>query len=310
MGIDELRRRWLLWRLRRAQAQQDPPSRAALLEGRALFEELGAAAGTPTGTTTEPADADGVPVEWLRPDGADDRHVMLYLHGGAFSMGSPLAARTMLSILLRPLGISGCSVGYRLAPEHPYPAAVDDAVTAYAWLLRHHRPSDVVVAGDSAGAAVAMAMLVAARDRGLAMPAATALTSPWVDLTLSAPSLRERQRRDVALTTGLLRVAADAYLGGASASDPLASPVFADLRGLPPLLVMVGTEELLHDDAITLADRARSAGVPVELVIAPGMPHCWTGYVGRLRRARQDVAAMAAFLGERLASSPVEDGAT
>lgn len=309
MRIDELRRRWLFWRLRRAQERQDPASPAGLLKGRALFEDLGAAAGTPAGTTVEAADADGVPVEWLRPDGADDGRVMLYLHGGAFSMGSPLAARTMLSILLRPLGIAGCSVGYRLAPEHPYPAAVQDVVTAYAWLLRHHHPSDVVVAGDSAGGALALAMLVAARDRGLAMPAAAALTSPWVDLTLSAPSLRERQGRDVALTPGLLRVAADAYLRDTPATEPLASPVFADLHGLPPLLVMVGTEEVLHDDAIALAKRARGAGVPVELLVAPGMPHCWTGYADRLRRARQDVAAMGAYLSGRLAPASVGDGA-
>lgn len=288
----------------RAQRKQPTPTPSSLLEGRALFHEMGEAAGTPAGHDVQTDGAGGASVEWLRPDGADPGKVLLYLHGGAYAMGSAMVSRTMLAILLRPLGIIGCSVDYRLAPEDPYPAALDDAVAAYAWLLQRHPPGSIVVAGDSAGGGLAVAMLVAARDRGLPMPAAAALTSPWADLTLTAESIGDRKDRDPALRPELLRIAADAYVGAqADAADPLVSPVFADLSGLPPLLVLVGSEEILHDDATTLVRHALRDGVNAELIIGEGMPHCWTGYAGKLKAATGHVNELAAFLGRHLDTS-------
>lgn len=289
-----------MWRLFRAQRKRPEPTVTRLLVGRHEFEILGLAAGDPPDCLIGTEELEDVRVEWLVPPGSSDEQVLLYLHGGAYAMGSPRVARNMLKALLEPTRLIGCSVDYRLAPEHPFPAGLDDAVAAYEWLLQTWAPEDIVVAGDSAGGGLAIAMLVAARDRGLPMPAAATVTSPWADMRMTAGSLESRRRRDPALEPEMLQVAAEAYLGNTPPGDPLASPVLADLTGLPPMQVLVGTEEILYDDALALVARARHHGVEVELLEGERMIHCWTGYTSMLQPARDAVASIGAFLDRHL----------
>jgi phosphinothricin tripeptide acetyl hydrolase len=297
------RYRWLraqLWWLAR---RRPPATLETTLAARDLFEDAGTLIGIPVGATVEPADADGVPVEWMRvADSAPDRNLM-YIHGGAYVMGSVNASRNMLHILLQRTQATGFNVDYRLAPEHPFPAGLEDCVTAYAWLLSTGiDPQRIAVAGDSAGGGLVAGMLVAARDRGLPMPACAAITSAWADLALAGRSYEERARRDPALSVQSLQLSADLYLDGQDPSQPLASPVNADLHGLPPLLVMVGTDEVVFDDSIRIAERARAAGVPVDLVIGEGMIHCWTGYVGKIRQAEVDLEHLGQFVRDHIPS--------
>jgi acetyl esterase/lipase len=193
---------------------------------------------------------------------------------------------------------------YRLAPEHPYPAAVDDTVAAYRELLdRMPSPQAIALAGDSAGAGLAAAALVAIGRAGLPQPAAAVLMSPWADLTLSGASLSTKADADQVLTTAGLRVRAREYVGAADAADPLISPINADLTGLAPLLIQVGSDEILLDDALRLAARAATADVAVVLDVAPRMPHIYQVFAGLLDEADAALAQAGAFLRERMGAA-------
>ena len=252
-------------------------------------------------TAVDPISADGVPSEWVAAPNVGRRRTLLYLHGGGYSVGSPRSHRPFVSRLSRATRTRALSVDYRLAPEHPFPAAVDDAVTAYRWLLEHHAsPERVAVAGDSAGGGLAVAAMVAARDEGLPMPGALVLISPWTDLSVSGASMQTHRGSDPWLDPDGAALAAAVYLGGASPSNPLASPLFADLAGLPPTLIVVGTAEILLDDSRRIAERMRTAGVKVVLDEWPDMLHVFPAFAPYVPQARQAIRQIGAFVDRRL----------
>jgi acetyl esterase/lipase len=253
----------------------------------------------PAGTRIAPANAGGVPAEWVTPAGAAGGRVIMYLHGGAYQLGSPATLRHLVALLSAAAQGRALSVDYRLAPEHPFPAAVDDAVAAYRWLLAAgHDPASVAIAGDSAGGGLTLATLVALRDAGDPLPAAAVAMSPWTDLALTGESLRTRARVDVMLKPAGMPETAALYLAGADPRHPYASPLYADLRGLPPLLIQVGDAEVILDDSTRFAARARGAGVDVTLEVWEEMPHVFQAFAGLLPEADQAVARIGSWLGK------------
>jgi acetyl esterase/lipase len=248
-------------------------------EQRRLFDEMMSSQPPPADVTVTGAALGTVPTAEITVAGAEPRHVVLYFHGGTYALGSAANAADLASQIGRRIDATVISVDYRLAPEHPHPAAVDDAVTAYAALLhRAVAPSRIVVAGESAGAGLAVAALVAARDRGLPIPAAAFLMSPWADLTQSGATMDSKREIDPMLTReGLAARAAD-YVGSHDPAAGLISPIFADLSGLPPLVIQAGSHEVLLDDAIRLAQRAAAADVGVTLDVTPSVPHVFQAF--------------------------------
>ncbi len=225
---------------------------------------------------------------------------LVYLHGGAYFTGSPQSYRPITGAFARA-GFDVVAPIYRLAPQHPFPAALDDVVAAYSKLAAREA-GPLVVAGDSAGGGLALALMISLRDRGAPLPRAAALFSPWTDLAATGASVRDNDERDPIFTRRALKRAARQYLGKASARDPLASPLYADLRGLPPLLIHVGADELLLDDARRLAERAGAAGSPVELKIWPLAPHGWQLGNAFMPEARRSIAEAAQFLARHAGS--------
>jgi acetyl esterase/lipase len=226
---------------------------------------------------------------------------VLYLHGGGYVIGSPRSHRHLAAAIGRAAGTPTLLLDYRLAPEHPFPAAVDDAVAAYRWLLARGLSSDrIVVAGDSAGGGLTVALLLALRDRGVARPAGGVCISPWVDLTCSGASYATKAATDPIVTRDGVAAMAQAYAGTGDFKGPLVSPLFADLRGLPPLLVQVGSEEVLLDDAAGLSARARAAGVDVTYEEWPAMIHVWHWFLPMLDEAERAVATIGGFVRTRI----------
>jgi acetyl esterase/lipase len=248
----------------------------------------------------EAVTVNGVPSERMTPPNAVGNRTLLYLHGGGYVIGSPADYRDMVPRIARAAGARALVVDYRLAPEHPHPAAVDDAVTAYRGLLDQGvRPEDIVVAGDSAGGGLTVATLVAARDAALPLPAAGVCISPWVDLEGSGESMIANDGRDPLVKKDLIAGMAQAYLGDRDRRTPLAAPLYADLHGLPPLLIQVGTSETLLDDARRLARRAKAAGVDVTIEEWPDMVHVWHMFGSFLPEARQASDRIGEFIRER-----------
>jgi len=245
----------------------------------------------------------GVPAIETRPgDLAPTAPVVLYVHGGGFRIASALAYRAYTSHLAAVIGARVVSLDYRLAPEHPFPAALDDTVAAYAALLDDGVPaSRLVAAGDSAGGGLVASLVLAARERGLALPAGVVCCSPWADLTVTAASYTQNADVDRLFSRESATLASELYLAGHDAADPLASPVFGDWAGAPPMLVQVGDVEVLLDDALRLAARAGDAGVDVTLTVAPEMPHIWPMSYPAFPEAVEAVEEIAAFV-HRVAS--------
>lgn len=251
----------------------------------------------PAGTQVAAADAGGVPAEWVTPAGVADRRIIMYLHGGAYQLGSPATLRHLVALLSAAAQARAFSVDYRLAPEHPFPAAVEDAVAAYRWLLAAgHDPASVAIAGDSAGGGLALATLVALRDAGDPLPAAAVAMSPWTDLALTGESLRTRADAEVMLKPAGMPQTAALYLAGADPRHPYASPLYAELHGLPPILIHVGDAEVILDDSTRFAACARLAGVDVTLEIWDEMPHVFQAFAGLLPEADQAVAQIGSWL--------------
>jgi acetyl esterase/lipase len=274
-----------------------PATEPTIPEMRAGMEALAGAAMIPADVQREKVSAGGVPAEWVAAENADRARVILYLHGGGYVIGSINTHRELGSRLSRAAAARVLLIDYRLAPEHPHPAAVDDAVTAYRWLLSQGvSPARLVVAGDSAGGGLTVATLVALRDAGLPVPAAGVCLSPWVDLEGIGDSMTAKADLDpMVQRDGLLKMAA-AYLGSQSPRTPLAAPLYADLSGLPPLLIQVGTAETLLDDATRLAERARKAGVQVSLEPWEDMIHVWQAFASMLPEGRQAIDRIGEFV--------------
>jgi epsilon-lactone hydrolase len=239
--------------------------------------------------------------EWVEVPGlAADAPVMLYLHGGGYVVCSPRTHRPITAYFAHA-GFRVFCPDYRMAPEHPFPAAVDDALSSYEGLLsRDIRPSAIVVAGDSAGGGLTLALLIALRDRKRPLPAAAALLSPWTDLALTGKTIRKNARRDAYLSPDGARKTVELYLRGSDPRTPLASPFYADLHGMPPMIIHVGTREILREDSTRLAERLRAAGPEVVLTVWPVVPHVWQIFNRILPEGRQSLAQMADFLHKRV----------
>jgi len=245
----------------------------------------------------ERVDAGGVAACWMLPPGCRRDRVMLYLHGGGFKLGSVRSHRDLILRLAMAAGSAAVAVDYRLAPEHRFPAPVEDAVGAYEWLLAQgFAASSVVFAGDSAGGGLALAAMLALRNRKTALPAAAILLSAWTDLTASGASYQTRAEADPIHQRGMILATAKTYLGAADARDPLASPIFADLDGLPPLLMQVGGRETVLDDTRDFAAKARQDGVTVQVSVYEEMIHVFQQFAPALPAANIAIDEVAKFL--------------
>jgi len=235
--------------------------------------------------------------EWHWPEGAGDDAAMLYLHGGGYVVGSLATHRALVAAIARAAAIPALAIAYRLAPESPFPAALEDATAAYRRLLAQGiAPERIVVAGDSAGGGLTLATLVALRDAKTPLPAAAVCLSPWVDLEGVGESMTARAARDPIISKELLVWLAGKYLGTHDCRTPLAAPLYAELGGLPPLLIQVGEAETLYDDAVRIAERAAKAGVAVTLDAWPEMVHVWQLFAPMAPEGRDAIAAIGRFI--------------
>lgn len=242
----------------------------------------------------------GLPVLDITIAGIEPRGTLLWFHGGGFIAGTAEVTIGKAAETARATGLRVRSVDYRLAPEHPFPAAPDDALAAYRAVLEETGPEQLLIGGESAGATLALGLAIAARDEGLPAPRGVILYSPATDLTMSGSSHRTKVDVDDALTPGLLSQVFRAYAADAALDDPRVSPLHAELKGLPPMLVVAGSHELLLDDSLTLVARAAAVDVDVELVVGAGMPHVFPGRGPSVRRAAEALATVGAFARRRL----------
>ena len=277
-------------------------------EQRDIFEEMMAAIPVPDDVTTSSESLGGIPVVNVEVAGNDPAQVIFYLHGGAYAIGTAASSVGLASDLARHAEARVVTVDYRLAPEHPYPAALDDAIAAYRGLRDSGvPPSAIAIAGESAGAGLAAATLVALEYAGLPQPTSALLMSPWADLTLSGESITAKSAVDPALTPqGLRRRAAD-YVARGDRKAGLVSPIFADLSGLAPLLIQVGSHEILLDDATRLAAAAAAADVAVRLEVTPGVPHVFQAFAAMLDEGDAALTSAGEFLREHLAAGTPSD---
>jgi epsilon-lactone hydrolase len=256
---------------------------------------------TPAAAYTFIIDAGGVAAERIIPQAAPYDRYLVYLHGGGFIAGSPNVYRHLAWRIALAAGAQVLAPDYRLAPEYPFPAALDDAVAAYRWLLGEGvAPRQVALVGDSAGGGLAFSLLLRLRDEGRPLPAAVAALSPWTDLALTGASLRRNARADPMLDVAELAPVARSYLAGADPRHPWASPIYGELSGMPPALIQVGSDEILHDDAARLAERLAAAGSTARLEIWPRMPHVWHLFAPMLPEARRAIGRIGSFLCEQL----------
>jgi acetyl esterase/lipase len=271
---------------------------------RAWLEATMARYGPKAALQSSTVQAGTVPAEWVVPPATQADRIVLYLHGGAYCLGSLESYRTFAASVANAAQARALLLSYRLAPEHPFPAALQDAQTAYTWLLGQGiAPEQMALAGDSAGGGLVLALMVSLRDADQPLPAAGVCISPWTDLSLSGRSWMTNARRELVLSPVILRQMGQAYLGDADPCTPLASPLYADLAGLPPLLVQVGGDEGLLSDAEEVALRARAAGVDVELEIWPDMWHVWHLTSRFVPEGQQAIDHIGAFLRPRFAGA-------
>lgn len=293
--------------MRQARGAPNLSAPASVEEMRAQMESLLASLPKVDGVSTEPVDAAGIPAEWTVPQDREVRGTILYLHGGGYYEGSVSTHRRLVAALCLAAGARGLSVDYRLAPENRFPAAVEDAVAAYRWLTSDgvEEPASVVVAGDSAGGGLTFATLIALRDAGDAMPAGAFGISPWTDLAAIGESLVTRKDRDPYIDPTSIAETVRRYVDDSQRRNPLASPLYGNLTGLPPLLIHVGGAEVLYDDAARMAAAAREAGVEVEFADWPDAFHVWHMMAGLLPEADEAVSAAGAWIAKRLASARI-----
>jgi monoterpene epsilon-lactone hydrolase len=245
----------------------------------------------------QPIDAGEFRAEWIVAPNAEADRVILYLHGGGYVMGSINTHRAMIARISRAAQARVLALEYRLAPEHPFPAAVDDATAAYRWLLAQgYQPNKIVISGDSAGGGLTFATLVALRDSNIPLPAAAVPISPWTDLAATGASIKSRAEVDPMVGREGLHPMAQHYAGEADLKDPLVSPLYAELAGLPPLLIHVGDSEVLLDDSTRIAERALAAGVDVTLEVWPEMIHVWHVFAKILPEGQQAIDRIGEFV--------------
>ena len=266
-------------------------------EIRGAYEDLVSGFPVADDVICERVGANGVPSEWISAPGAAEDKVLLYLHGGGYVIGSTRTHREMVSRLSRASGSRALAIDYRLAPENPFPAAVEDSISAYRWLLSNGiKPNRITIAGDSAGGGLTVSTLVALRYLGEPMPAAAIPISPWVDMEGIGESMTTKAEVDPVVTLEGLQFMAQTYMGDMDRRTPLAAPLYADLSGLPPLLIHVGTAEVLLDDATRLAERAKAAGVEVEIEAWDDMPHVWHAFAAILPEGQQAIERIGEFI--------------
>lgn len=250
-----------------------------------------------TDAKCEPVRAGGVPAEWIVPPGAESDRVLLYFHGGGYVIGSVNSHRAMIARLARVSKARTIAIDYRLAPENPFPAAIEDALASYRWVLSQgHHPGKIVVAGDSAGGGLTLALLSSLRAAGHPMPSAAVLISPWTDMEGTGESMSSNAGRDRTIDEKDLKWMAQMYLGKSDPKNPLASPLYMDFRGFPPLLIQVGGDEPLLDDSTRVAERAKAAGVEVVLEVWDEMVHVWQIYAKLLPEGQQAIEKIGKFI--------------
>ena len=268
----------------------DPAVVRARTDGNALVKKA------PKGFSLEVADGE-VKGEWHKPDVGGEGRLIYYLHGGGYVFGSPLSHRSLTFALAGQTPADVFSLDYRLAPENPFPAAVEDAVAGYRWLLSQGwDPQSIIVSGDSAGGGLSMAMLLACKNEGLPLPAGAVLFSPWTDLSISGASIDSNEPTDAMFQSVHIREGVHKYLNGADPKNPLASPLFGDLSGLPPILTFVSETEVLRDDSTRLHQRLVEAGVEAQLVTEHGVTHVWPVFTPLFPEAKDSVKEAAAFI--------------
>ena len=288
-------------RVRAAFGRREDAPETSVEEGRRGWEEAVADANRALAATVTPVECDGVAGEWVSDGQPAGDGAVLYLHGGGFNAGSCRTHRALAYTVARATGVPVLTIDYRLAPEHPFPAGLDDATTAYEWLLGRGIPAErIAIGGDSAGGGLALSLLVNLRDRGGDLPAAAFLISPWVDLALTGESMRTHADLDPLTSYQGLWRATRLYLGDGDPTRPLASPLYADLDGLPPMLIQTGGHEVLIDDARRLAERLRAAGGVVTLEVWDEMWHVWHAWADEVPEARQATERIGAFVRKRI----------
>ena len=296
-GPESLQIRSNLFALKAARGEPVP-----LAEQRSSYEKrietyVGHPLALPEGTRVEPVDVDGISAEWISPADADQERVVLFLHGGAYVLGSLASHRELVARLATAAGVRGLQIDYRRAPEHVFPAALDDALSAYRWLLASGtRPEHIVIAGDSAGGGLGLALLQVVRAQHLPMPAGAVLLSPWTDLAGTVESRTTRNESDPIFSGSMINFLANFYAGTEEKHNPLLSPIYADLHGFPPLLIEVGNDEVLLDDSLLLAEHARTAHVSVELTVWDDMWHVFQQYASILPEGQQSLENMGRFI--------------
>lgn len=279
---------------------RERPENPTIEDSRAGFEKLARVVGGNTPASVRQVDAGGVPSELVSADGASNDTVTLYLHGGGYVIGSPRTHREFARRLSSASAAQVLVIDYRLAPENPFPAPAEDAVTAYRWLLDEgYAPNRMSIAGDSAGGGLTAATLVSIRDQGLPLPACGVCLSPWVDMEGSGDSMTTRADRDPMVQKEGLVSMAGVYLADADPRSPLAAPMYANLDGLPPLLIQVGASETLFDDAVRLDEKARAAGVETTFEEWDDMIHVWHIFAPILDEGQQAIERMAEFMRDK-----------
>jgi epsilon-lactone hydrolase len=273
----------------------------SVAEMREAVEQLAVIDPAPPEIRCEPINASGVDAEWIRPSGVRVDRAILYLHGGGYVIGSVNSHRALIARIARAANVHALGVDYRRAPEHPFPAPVEDATAAFRWLLANgFSANQIAIAGDSAGGGLAVATLVAIRDAGFPLPGCAVAISPWTDLeALGESYIANRELDNMCHRQGILNLAR-LYLAGQDPHNPLAAPLYADLHHLPPLLIHVGEAETLLDDSTRIADRARAQGVEVELKKWTDMPHVFQLFLPTIPESIQSIVEIGAFIATHL----------
>jgi len=279
--------------------RSNPP--ADIHEARAVLDQAFAVYPPASHVTIFEIDAGGVPCQWITAPGVPQDRLIIYLHGGAYATCSPTTHKDLISRLSLASGAAALGVDYRLAPEYLFPAAVEDCLAAYSWALGHgFEPKNIVLAGDSAGGGLVVSVLLAARDFALPLPAAGVCFSPWVDLQCTGESMSVNDDLDAFIKYEGLFARAQSYLGEADPKHPWASALYADLHGLPPLLIHVGSAETLLDDSTRLAILAKDSGVDVSFKIWDDMVHVWQLFASVLPEGQQSIDESGEFIRSKL----------